>query len=252
MKIPLAFAILLSSLVAAQFTCSPTQPCAIGCCTKFGSCGLGPDSCGPENCISNCDRKSDCDPGWGSQWSTTTACPLNVCCSRFGFCGTTPEFCGNSTVTAPSCSGSSSSNRTIGYYEGWSIGRPCDKMYPEGIPIGAYTHLNFAFAFIVSLDLNYFLFLRFIISTKNPSTFAVAPMSPGDPELYTRFTALKNTNPGLQTWISIGGWSMNDPNQPTATTFSDLAGSADAQSRFFASTLSFLETYGFDGVDLDW
>ncbi|RDB24966.1 Chitotriosidase-1 [Hypsizygus marmoreus] len=221
-------------LVAGQFTCSPTQPCEIGCCTQFGSCGLGPESCGPENCISNCDRKSDCDPGWGSQWSNAESCPLNVCCSRFGFCGTTEEFCGNVTVTAPSCSGSSSSKRTIGYYEAWGITRPCDKMYPEGIPIGAYTHLNFAFAFI------------------DPSSFKVAPMSSDDPALYSRFTALKNTNPGLETWISIGGWSMNDPEQPTATTFSDLAGSSDAQSRFFASTLSFLETYGFDGVDLDW
>jgi hypothetical protein len=77
-------------------------------------------------------------------------------------------------------------------------------------------------------------------------------MSSSDPQLYTRFTALKNTNPGLQTWISIGGWSMNDPDQPTAATFSTLAGSTDAQSKFFASVLSFLETYGFDGVDLDW
>jgi len=77
-------------------------------------------------------------------------------------------------------------------------------------------------------------------------------MSPSDPPLYTRFTGLKNTNPGLQTWISIGGWSMNDPDQPTAATFSNLAGSASAQTKFFASVLSFLETFGFDGVDLDW
>lgn len=144
---------LSSSLITAQFTCSPTQPCEIGCCTKFGSCGLGPDSCGPENCISNCDRKSDCDPGWGAKWSTTKSCPLNVCCSKFGFCGTTSDFCGNVTVKSPSCSGSSSSKRTIGYYESWGTTRPCDKMYPEGIPIGAYTHLNFAFAFIVRVFL---------------------------------------------------------------------------------------------------
>jgi chitinase len=143
----------LGVVVDAQYTCSPTQPCAIGCCTKFGSCGLGPDSCGPTNCISNCDRKSDCDPGWGAQWSATETCPLNVCCSKYGFCGTTSDFCGSVTVTAPSCSGSSSSKRTIGYYESWGIGRPCDRMYPEGIPIGAYTHLNFAFAFIASTTL---------------------------------------------------------------------------------------------------
>ncbi len=45
---------------------------------------------------------------------------------------------------------------------------------------------------------------------------------------------------------------MNDPDQPTASTFSTLAGSADAQGKFFESLLSFLSTYDFDGVDIDW
>lgn len=77
-------------------------------------------------------------------------------------------------------------------------------------------------------------------------------MSDLDTELFPRFTGLKTTNPGLQTWISIGGWSMNDPDQPTHETFSTLAGSADAQSRFFSSLISFMTTYSFDGVDIDW
>ncbi|KAL9608377.1 MAG: hypothetical protein Q9167_006791 [Letrouitia subvulpina] len=77
-------------------------------------------------------------------------------------------------------------------------------------------------------------------------------MSESDQELYTRITALKDINPGLQTWISIGGWSMNDPDQPTHSTFSDLAGSTSAQSQFFSSLLSLMSTYGFDGVDIDW
>lgn len=77
-------------------------------------------------------------------------------------------------------------------------------------------------------------------------------MNEGDPELYKRFTGLKSLYPDLQTWISIGGWSMNDADQPTATTFSDLAASKSAQKKFFASLLSFMETYNFDGVDLDW
>ena len=107
-------------------------------------------------------------------------------------------------------------------------------MFPEGIPSGAYTHLNFAFAFV------------------DPESFSVAPMKDSDVPLYTRFTGLKASDPGLQTWISVGGWSMNDPDQPTAGTFSKLAGSTGAQSAFFTSLLSFLSTYGFDGVDIDW
>ncbi|KAF2154797.1 glycoside hydrolase family 18 protein [Myriangium duriaei CBS 260.36] len=107
-------------------------------------------------------------------------------------------------------------------------------MAPEEVPAGGYTHLNYAFAFI------------------DPSSYKVAPMSDLDTDLYPRFTNLKQNNPGLETWISIGGWSMNDPDQPTASTFSNLAGSTSAQSSFFSSLTSFMETHGFDGVDIDW
>lgn len=68
---------------------SPDKSCELGCCGGSGYCGFGPTFCGLGNCTSGCDRKSECDPGWGSQWSNATDCPLNVCCSQFGFCGTT-------------------------------------------------------------------------------------------------------------------------------------------------------------------
>lgn len=67
-----------------DFSCSPSKPCALGCCGKNNVCGLGPSYCAPANCTSSCDQKSDCDPGWGPQWSSSEKCPLNVCCSKFG------------------------------------------------------------------------------------------------------------------------------------------------------------------------
>lgn len=72
--------------------------------------------------------------------------------------------------------------------------------------------------------------------------------------LYSRFTALKKKQPGLQTWISIGGWSFNDAtNSPnTQTAFSDMVGSAGNRRAFIVSLRNFMQTYGFDGVDLDW
>jgi chitinase len=57
-------------------------------------------------------------------------------------------------------------------------------MYPEEIPAAAYTDLNFGFALI------------------DPNTFSVAPMSDGDPALYSRLAALKNTNPPLEVGYS--------------------------------------------------
>ena len=107
-------------------------------------------------------------------------------------------------------------------------------MEPEDIPAGAYTHINFAFAFV------------------DPSSYKIAPMAADQVSLYKRVTGLKDFQPGLEVWISVGGWSMNDPDQPTYNTFSKLAASDSAQKAFFASLLSFMQTYGFDGVDIDW
>lgn len=57
----------------------------------FGISGMGPEFCAPGNCTSSCDQKSECDPGWGAQWSQAENCPLNVCCSKYGFCGQSPR-----------------------------------------------------------------------------------------------------------------------------------------------------------------
>lgn len=45
---------------------------------------------------------------------------------------------------------------------------------------------------------------------------------------------------------------MNDPDQPTAKTFSQLAASTDAQNKFFKSLVNFMSQYGFDGVDIEY
>lgn len=76
-------------------------------------------------------------------------------------------------------------------------------------------------------------------------------MSSNQPDLYTRFTGLKAQKPGLQTWISIGGWTFNDPG-PTQKVFSNIAASSSAQAAFSASLIAFMDQYGFDGVDIDW
>ncbi|KAJ5713893.1 Glycoside hydrolase superfamily [Penicillium malachiteum] len=113
--------------VIADITCSAIVPCAIGCCGEYGVCGMGPDYCGADVCINNCDAKAECNPGgWASEYVNATICPLDVCCSQYGFCGRTEEFCGNKAVTAPSCDG----------------------MAPYSVPQGVYSHIYFAFGSI--------------------------------------------------------------------------------------------------------
>ncbi|KXG46667.1 Glycoside hydrolase, superfamily [Penicillium griseofulvum] len=213
--------------------CDASNPCATGCCNKYGYCGLGPDYCDSEVCVAGCESKSYCDPGGFGEFSEVSKCPLNVCCSKFGFCGLTEEFCGKKKVKRPSCEKAGSLNRVVGYYEGWSVKRPCNVFYPEQIPMGVYTHLNYAFAAI------------------DPDTFEIQPASTYEGNMMKRLTGLKRIDPDLKVFVAIGGWTFNDPG-PTATVFSDLARSKDNQDKFFNSLTSFLAKYDFDGVDLDW
>ncbi|KAK6193541.1 hypothetical protein LQW54_012346 [Pestalotiopsis sp. IQ-011] len=190
-----------------------------------------------DGCLSTCDRKADCNPGWdSSEFSNAEKCPLNVCCSDYGFCGTTEEFCGDDdTVKRPSCSvGDTEVTRVIGYYESWSTSkRSCYSMLPEKIPYGYYTHLIFSFA------------------TIDPDTFKIIPGGSQTEAFMQRIGAIKLMQPDIKIWVAIGGWAFNDPGV-TQTTFSDLAASSAATDTFIDSLIKMMNTYGFDGIDIDW
>ncbi|KAH8899991.1 glycoside hydrolase [Thozetella sp. PMI_491] len=229
-------------------TCNAGTPCENGaCCGSNNLCGYSPASCGT-GCQHNCDAKAECGPyaADGKQ-----SCPLNVCCSEFGFCGSTSEFCvwnntadpnysscstkygGCGSVKRPSCGGTSVGKRNIGYYESWANTRSCQNVAPEDLNIDGFTSMNFAFAFF------------------DPSTFQIAPMDSNAASLYSRFTALKEGKAGLETWISVGGWSFTDPG-PTQNAFSNMVSSSGNRATFIDGLMKFMSTYGFDGVDLDW
>jgi chitinase len=82
--------------------------------------------------------------------------------------------------------------RTIGYYESWSNTRLCESISPQDLNLDGFTHVNFAFAFF------------------DPATFLITPMDANAASLYSQFTDLKGTYNGLETWISVGGWSFTD------------------------------------------
>ena len=157
--------------------------------------------------------------------STSDFCAWKGCDTTYGGCGDAPR---------PSCSGGTSvSKRTIGYYESWANTRKCQTVTPENLKLDGFTHINFAFSFF------------------DPSSFEISPMDSNGGSLYSRFTALKGRQSGLQTWISVGGWSFTDPG-PTREAFSDMVSTAGNRQKFIQGLIKFMDTYGFDGVDLDW
>nr|GAT44459.1 predicted protein [Mycena chlorophos] len=232
----------LSQATLPVGSCTSTIPCSNGACcnSKTGYCGYGADFCttladgGP--CSSNCDAKAQCGP---NAPAGEEDCPLNVCCSQYGFCGTTEDFCGdgcqsNCNPPPPASCGAdqqSALQRRIGYYEGWSAARSCDGFTPSALNVDPLTHLNFAFAYI-------------------SSDFEVVEMTAGDSKLWSETTDLKSKNPSLKVFLSIGGWTFNDP--PTSGVFSALAGSTANTNAFIKSVLTVLNAYSFDGIDIDW
>ncbi|KAK4612122.1 Chitotriosidase-1 [Fulvia fulva] len=112
----------------------------------------------------------------------------------------------------------------------------CMSKTPSDLDATGFTHLVFAFAYF------------------HPTTFQITPMDAADIPLYSEFTGLKSRKASLRTWIAIGGWSFNDPvNVPdTQRAFSDMSSSSESCAAFIRSCLQFMQTYGFDGVDLDW
>ncbi|KAK4870960.1 hypothetical protein LT330_000197 [Penicillium expansum] len=157
-----------------------------------------------------------------------------------GFCGVTEEF-----ASAPAqpvflvdvfANSLSRNSVEIKLSTEGTVLRAADSIelfWPENIPGGVYSHINFAFA------------------TIDPDTFEVKPADERDVELYTRVTDLKKGDPNLEVFIAIGGWTFNDPG-PTQTVFSDIARSVANQKKFINSLVSFMSTYDFDGIDLDW
>ncbi|KAK4442801.1 glycoside hydrolase [Podospora aff. communis PSN243] len=222
-----------------DYTCGPGRPCKNqACCGKSGNCGYGPTYCG-DGCSSNCDAAAECGEFAKEKGKT---CPLNVCCSQYGFCGTTKEFCGDkcqsNCVEHPSPSGGGGGkvlDKVIGYWEAWNDRSPCHKTAASDLPIDALTHVNYAFAYI------------------DPTTYTITTMDASTPlSTFSDVVALKTPKPTLRVYLSIGGWTFSDNNTATQPLFGRIARDPALRTKFASNLLAFLNSYGFDGVDLDW
>ena len=63
---------------------------------------------------------------------------------------------------------------------------------------------------------------------------------------YRRFNALKEKNPNLKTFLSIGGWNSGSEQ------WSWMASDPERRRIFIDSVMRFVSTFGFDGIDFDW
>ncbi|RZC35409.1 chitinase, partial [Asbolus verrucosus] len=67
-----------------------------------------------------------------------------------------------------------------------------------------------------------------------------------DTQNFNRFNALRQKNSNLKTLIAIGGWNEGSAN------YSSVAADPIKRATFINSALELVQTWGFDGFDLDW
>lgn len=129
--------------------------------------------------------------------------------------------------------------RIVAYYTSWAM---YDRQYfVTDIPADKLTHINYAFA---NVNADY----ECILADAWSDTQFPYPGDPEDAELLGNFRALQNLkdeHPGLQTLISVGGWTWS-------ARFSDVALTPESRAAFANSCVDFMLRYGFDGIDLDW
>lgn len=113
----------------------------------------------------------------------------------------------------------------------------------------AYRPENGAF-FLENLHPEYCTHLIYAYAGLNESNWTIKSRDPwGDIERdgignYRKMTMLRKQ--GVKVLLSIGGWNEG------STKYSMMASSADSRKTFIASTVKFLRTYEFDGLDLAW
>ena len=71
-------------------------------------------------------------------------------------------------------------------------------------------------------------------------------MNTYDVDYYSRVVALKSRNPSLQVYISVGGWAAG------GAVFSSMVSTSVRRQTFIESSLKLMNTYAFDGIDIDW
>jgi chitinase len=129
--------------------------------------------------------------------------------------------------------------KSVAYYTGWSTyGRD---FQVSQIPGDQVSHINYAFANVSDGQC--------VLGDPYADTDKFFPGDSWDAGAkrgnFNQLNKLKSANPGLETLISVGGWTWS-------ANFSAAAATQQSRSEFATSCVKFMKDWGFDGIDIDW
>ncbi|KAG0367588.1 hypothetical protein BGZ54_003633 [Gamsiella multidivaricata] len=224
-------------------------PLASPCCSRWGFCGSGGNYCldGCQEAFGQCGDI----PQQGSQkeeeynrrkwrpWREVHGFDQNgepqrvmgQDKSKFRIPSTVPKLPLNGTLV------------NIAYYAGWAQYRGLGETtcrqrpyLPSAIPWSSLDYVMFAFAYFDDDNELY-------------------PADPSDERLYFSINKLKMATK-TRVMISIGGWTFTHPDSRsksgTKHRFRNMVRSPKSRKAFIASCIEYCQSYGFDGVDIDY
>lgn len=130
----------------------------------------------------------------------------------------------------------------VGYYPGWQWYDRSQLVNPTSIDYDQYTIINYAF-FAPDTDGNIA-----GVDAWGDENLLLGPInwSTTPPSHYSQNSLIGQAHAhNVKVLISIGGWTLSN-------NFPSIAADAVKRNTFAQSCVGLLQTYGFDGIDLDW
>jgi chitinase len=175
--------------------------------------------------------------------------------------GTSPRYClaydtaGREKMAIP--------RRIVGYFASWRTGADGKPRYlVSDIPWDKVTHVNYAFAHIENNQVS----VGPVSDARNAATsmtwpgVAAAEMDPAYPYQghFNLLSKFKKAHPQVKTMVSVGGWAETggyidlSGNRVATGGYFTLTDTQAAINTFADSAVTFLRTYDFNGIDIDY
>ncbi|XP_042858033.1 chitotriosidase-1-like [Penaeus japonicus] len=130
---------------------------------------------------------------------------------------------------------SAAGDKVVCYYASWAHYRTGAAKYTvDDVPVELCTHVIYAFAVLDASSL---------VAREHDAYLDKA----AGLDNYRRFVKLRERNPQAKMLLGLGGWTDSRSDK-----YSRLVSEPQRRAAFVSHVVSFLQEYGFDGLDLDW